>query len=157
MFRVVSYLGCAAVAASLGAVAGYHVGQGGTSDEARAIDLFATAQSRFTAYQFAIRKDGHRSADESALRAYLEYLDARSRDAKAPSGNVYAFDKAIVLIRLSDYARSRRATDEADRLAKQADALCPSIGLGNCSANMLLATVRGRDRRVWSSSAKSGP
>ena len=96
-----------------------------------------------------MRKNGNSIADESALCACLEYLNARSRDPVALNPEIYSFDKAIVLIRLSDLARRRKSMNEANRLAKDADALCPSTRLRNCSANDLPATVRERDRQVW--------
>ena len=44
------------------------------------IDLFTAAQSRYSSYIFAIRKDRNDEAQEDDLRSYLAYLDARARD-----------------------------------------------------------------------------
>jgi hypothetical protein len=148
----IAALSSSIVATLLGVLAGYFYGQSRVSSGADGIDLFAAAQSRYASYLFGAGRGDDRISgeNEKALRAYLEHLDARATGAS--SKNVYAYDRALALIRLSDLARKRHNLDEAERLAGDAEAMCPSIGLGNCSANNLLATVRARDRKVWAGS-----
>ena len=156
-WRFASFIGCAVVAASLGGAAGYRYGQSGATGGAPAIDLFAAAQSRYTSYRFALRDAGDNPAGEDELRAYYDYLGVRARDPDTRNPNVYSFDRAIVLVRLSEFVRKRRDADEAARLMKDADATCPSTGLRDCSANDLLRIVRDRDRQAWAATANSGP
>jgi hypothetical protein len=126
---------------------GYYSGHATPNDSARAGDLYSAAQSRYASFLFAQRDDG--GSNEESLRAYIAYLDARARDRDRQTTNSYAFDKALAYTRLSEIARQRGATDAAARLAHDAGALCPAIGLHNCSANELLRTTRERDRRIW--------
>ena len=156
MKRAVLMVAGIVAAATLGGVAGYRLGRDGSSGAAPATDLFTAAQSRYSSYLLAIRKDRNGEAREDELRSYLTYLDARARDANAANANVYAFDKVLARVRLSQLAQSRGATAVANRLMEEADAICPSTGLRNCSANSMLFTARERDRRAWSRSGNAG-
>ena len=138
---------CGALSASLGMAAGYFLGQRESIDVAHRIDLYATAQSRYTSFLFGASRNG--SSDEDLLHAYLTYLEARAREHDAPNANVYAFDRALALVRLSEIARGRGASGDAMRLQNEADAVCPATGLRNCSASELQSIAHQRDRRVW--------
>jgi hypothetical protein len=151
---VLSCLGTAVLAALIGAGVGFRYGQCDLVDPDRPIDLFAASQSRYTSYVFTVRKGGSDEANEIALRAYLGYLDERSRNSGTANPNLYSFDKAIALIRLSEIAQRRGATADSAQLATEADAWCSSAGIRKCSANQLLGTVRERDRRGWAGSAR---
>jgi hypothetical protein len=141
---------CLLAAALLGGIAGYQFGRSPSSAGADPmIDLFTAAQSRYSSYLFAIRRDRNNEAHEDDLRSYLAYLDARAGDRGAANPNIYAFDKALARIRLSQLAQLRGATAVSIRLTEEADAICPATGLRNCSANNVLFTARERDRRVW--------
>jgi hypothetical protein len=138
------------VAASLlGGVAGYQIGPGASSGADPMTDLFTVAQSRYSSYLFAIRKDRNFEGRADDLSSYLAYLDTRARDQGAANPNVYAFDKALARIRLSQLAQLHGANADAIRLAAEADAICPSTELRRCSANNLLIMARERDRQLW--------
>jgi hypothetical protein len=147
---------CAVAAALLGAAIGYFFGRSGSSAADPMIDLFATVQSRYSSYVFGVRKDGDNDAHERDLRSYLAYLDARVRESGSANANLYAFDKALALVRLSQIAQARGATVEADQIRKDADAKCVSTGLRNCSANYLLFIARQRDRNAWGNAESIG-
>jgi len=140
---------CAVAAALLGGAVGFYFGRSGSSTADPMIDLFATVQSRYSSYVFGVRKDGNNDAHEGDLRSYLAYLDARVTERGSANANLYAFDKALALVRLSQIVQARGATAEADRMRKDADAKCVSTGLRNCSANYLLFIARQRDRNAW--------
>ncbi len=149
-------MGCAVVVALAGAAAaGFYFGRSDAQGEVPVVDLFTAAQSRYTSYLFSVRRDGNDAAREDALRSYLSYLEMRARDKNAANEHVYAFDRALLLVRLSEIAQRRGATAEALRLTREAEAMCPSTGLHNCSANGLLTAARERDRRFLSGSAIS--
>jgi len=134
----------------IGAGAGYYWGRDASDDLDQRPDLYVTAQSRYTSFLFAVRTGGGDGSDESTLRAYVAYLDTRARQTDAPNPNVYAFDRALALTRLSEFARRRGAAGDALRLAGGAESACAATGLRRCTANELLRTTRERDRRVWS-------
>ena len=140
---------CSAAALAIGAGAGFYFGHGGSHDLALRPDLYATAQSRYTSFLFSVRRDGSSVSDEGSLRSYVAYLDMQAHERDAGRRNLYAFDKALALTRLSEFARRRGATDDVLRLAEGAEASCAATGLRHCSANELLRTTRERDRAVW--------
>lgn len=144
------------IAALLSGAAGYQLGHSELSRSDSMPDLFTTAQSRYDSYVFGIRKNRNNEAHEEDLRSYLAYLDARARDRDAVNANVYAFDKTLARVRLSQLAQSRGATGVAVRMTEEADAICPLTGLRNCSANNVLITARERDRRAWGIPANTG-
>ena len=145
---------CVIAAAVVGVAAGFYYGRKGSSGADPMIDLFTVAQSRYSSYLFSIRMDRNGEAHDDDLRSYLAYLNERARDQDSATHHLYAFDKALALTRLSQIAQSRKAISDAARLSKDADAICPSTGLRNCSANDLLFTVRERDRRTWGRAGK---
>jgi hypothetical protein len=139
-------------AAIAGAGGGYYLGRDVSAADRSSVDLFTAAQLRYGSYLFAVRSDSVANAREVELRSYLAYLDANALRPAAANPNVYAFDKALAFVRLAQLAQSRKATADATRLLGEADAVCPSTGFHNCSANDLLFTVRERDRRAWGNS-----
>jgi len=124
---------------------GYYFGWTASNDAVRSGDFYAAAQSRYAA--FILAQQDNVGTNEDSLRAYIAYLEARAPNRERP--NAYAFDKALALTRLSEIARRHGGADAAAHLANDAGALCPAIGLRNCSANELLRTTRERDRRIW--------
>jgi hypothetical protein len=129
----------------IGTAGGYYLGTRTSNDVARRVDLYAAAQSRYASFVFSRDNEGGVNAD--SLRAHLAYLEAQAREHA--NANLYAFDKALALTRMSEIARRGGASEEALRLADQAGSMCAATGLANCSTNELLRTVRERDRRAW--------
>jgi hypothetical protein len=79
----------------------------------------------------------HRSdtTQASSLRDYLAILDAlHASDASEVTRNVYAEDKALLLMRLADLAEQRGSSAESTRLTSDALAVCSTAGLPYCSS-----------------------
>jgi len=110
-------------------------------------DLFVVVQA--SAWTSASRASENPAAYEDALRAYLSVLDtAIERDSTAVNRRMYAGDKALSLIRLSDIVAKRGAKDEANSLREQAASLCPVYGLAGCNADTLADLVNKLDQRL---------
>jgi len=156
LHRCVLALGIGA-AALIGGGIGFALGRGTSQETAPAVDLLSAAQSRYSSYVFAVRGGRDADARESDVRSYLAFLDARAVSPSARNSNIFAFDKALAMVRLAQIAQSRKSVDEAAAMIRSADGICPLTGLRNCSANDLLYTIRERDRHAWDSGGGGTP
>ena len=83
---------------------------------------------------------------ENALRRYVELLDNLSaRDPSEAARQIYAADKALMLIRLADLAEQRGSSAESTRLTADASAVCSTAGLPYCSSVELRQRARKLD------------
>jgi hypothetical protein len=104
-------------------------------------DLFAAVQ--FGTYVSAIRQTGTDAAYEDALRANLTFDEqAKQRDPDPSNHRMYDLDIAVTLVRLSEIARKRGASDEAEQFAVRAESRCPATGIRNCSLAELRRVAR---------------
>jgi hypothetical protein len=72
---------------------------------------------------------------ENSLRGYMVFLDNLSaRDPSEATRQIYAADKALLLIRLADLAEQRGSSAESTRLTADASAVCSTAGLPYCSS-----------------------
>jgi hypothetical protein len=134
-----------AIALVLVGIGGFYVGWHSARQYIPVTDLFTAAQHEV--FLSAVRTSGDDAAYENALRSNLSFLDtlnARSSHERWDQWS-YAFDRALTLARLSRLAQKRGANDEAERLAQDAEALCPAAGLRGCSVSTLLEVADKMD------------
>ena len=92
-------------------------------------------------------RGGDPAAYEDALRAYVRILDtAMQRDYSRENKRIYAGDKALTLMRLSQLVERRGAAADAQRLRQEAGSLCPNFYSG-CNIDSLTELVQKLDSR----------
>lgn len=129
-----------AAAALVGGAIGFGFGWKSGAKAGPVFDLFTAAQ--FSTYVSAIRHNGTPAAYEDALRSSISLNDQlRARDADPSNQRMYLFDKALDLVRLSELAKERGATEEASRLSAEVEALCPNTGIRDCSFRKLVGVA----------------
>jgi hypothetical protein len=82
--------------------------------------IFSAAQSRYSSYVFAVRGGRDTDVRENDVRS-ISPFDARAATPDAPNSNVFAFDKALAMVRLAQIAQSRKSVDEAAAMMRSAD------------------------------------
>jgi hypothetical protein len=135
-----------ALAGLLGASLGAYVGWHQALKTVPVTDLFTSAE--FSVFLAAQRNSGDVASYEDALRAHVSFTDTLlARDRDPTDQRLYTFQKAVSLMRLSQLAERRNATEEAARLAHDAENLCPVLRARDCSAESLRAHVQKLDGR----------
>lgn len=86
------------------------------------------------------------STYEKSLRGYVVLLDSlHARDASVAGRQIYAADKALLLMRLADLAEQRGSSAESTRLTADALAVCSTDGLPYCSSDELRQRAQNLD------------
>jgi hypothetical protein len=123
-------------AALVGGVFGFGVGWKQGVRAAPVFDLFSAVQ--MGAYVSAMRSKGTDAAYEDALRSYVTFhKQVKIRDPDPSDQRMYSLDEAVALVRLAELAKKRGALDEATRISAEAEALCPSTGIRDCTLSLL--------------------
>jgi hypothetical protein len=127
-------------AAIAGGIVGFAVGWKQGVRAGPVFDLFTAVQ--MSTYVSAMRSKGNQAAYEDALRSYVTFHEqAKMRDPDPSNQRMYSFDEAVALARLSELARNRGALDEATRIGREAEALCPKTGIRDCTLALLKEVV----------------
>lgn len=141
-------------AAVVGGTGGFYAGWHGALNTVYMTDMFVAAQH--DTYLTVLRTKGNDAAYEDALRSQLSFLNAMQARSRDPSDQrMYTFDRALTLARLSTLVQKRGANAEAASLAHDAEALCPAIGLRDCSANTLVEAAHKIDNGLIGVSEES--
>lgn len=124
-------------AAVLAGAGGFYAGWYGALNMVPVTDLFIAAQRE--TFISVLRHKGDDAAYEAALRSQLSFLDAlQARDHDRADQWSYRFGRTLALARLHTLLQKRGANDEAANFARDAEALCPTTGMRDCSIGALV-------------------
>jgi|SRR5690242_5375546 hypothetical protein len=122
---------------------------GARFEQTRAFADHMAKVAYYSNYLSIMRTQGDDRAYEDALRDYLRLLEElKATSAPYFSERIYATDKGLTLMRLARLAKKRGSSSEASSLASEAEALCPVIGLRECSAGAIDGMVSQLDSKA---------